>query len=143
MSLWEKEQSEQTLHTREPKSLGDRFSRYARLAGLFVLATAAVWLFPRQGLFCSLSPGADSLTVPGIVKAAPRGLPLPQATVYSDRDLAVTDDGGSFRIAARRGSFLTVEAPGFEPAQCMVRNDAPLILLLFPEKVPPSEGAAQ
>ena len=112
--------------------------RYARLGGIIAILGIGLWTFPRHYLLCALSPRAEIITVTGVVKAAPHGKPIPRATVYSDRDLAIADENGVFRLAALKGACLTVEASGYEQGQSVVGNEAPVFFLLFPEKGQPA-----
>jgi hypothetical protein len=135
--MWEKERSEQTQRTQPARVPADQLVRWLRLAGLALLAALAVWAFPRRHLVAPLDPRAQAVPVSGLVRGAPSGLPLPAATVVSDRELAVTDEKGFFRLSARRGSRLVIDAPGYQTAQMTVAGEAPVIVLLFPEKPPP------
>jgi hypothetical protein len=136
--MWEKEPSRQTLDARDPTQWGERVFRYARLGGILAIVGIGLWAFPRHYLLCALSPRPEILTVTGVVKAAPHGKPIPRATVYSDRDLAIADDNGVFRLTALKGAALTVDASGYEQGQSMVSNEAPVFFLLFPEKGHPA-----
>ena len=138
--MWEKEAAEQTVNEDSTGRLGHRMAHLARVMALIFLLTLAVWVLPHMdGIFCSLSPDANLVNVSGVVRAAPHGIPLPQATVYSDRDLAVTEQNGIFRVKSGKGTVLRIEAPGFQPTQLRVKDHTPLIVLLFPDKDEPTE----
>ena len=131
----EKESAGQTVRAEAQGRVAERLCHAARIVCLLFILTLALWVLPRlDGVFCSLSPQAQILSVRGVVRAAPEAAPLAHATVYSDRDLHVTGPDGAFRIESRRNAQLTVEAPGYQTAQLCVKDETPLILLLFPEE---------
>jgi hypothetical protein len=133
----ENEPSEHHTRTdRPPEGGGDRLYVVVRLVGLGFLLTLAVWALPPRYILYPLASEAVTVPVSGVVKAAPHGAPVARATVTSDRDLAVTDEHGVFRLSSGKGAWLTIEATGFQTAQLKVRNEAPLVLLLFPESTP-------
>ncbi len=136
--MQEKEPSEQTLSESLVKSLTQRLSALSKLIALLFLCIMAIWVLPHHYILQPLSPGANLVTVSGVVKAAPHSTPLSGAVVYSDRELVITDKNGAFRIESQRGFSIHVEAPGYQPLQSKVKDATPLILLLFPEPVPGS-----
>ena len=137
--MWEKEPFERTLSDRPSRGFREKFPPFARTVSLLFLLTLSVWFFPSRYLFTSLAPNAHIVTVSGLVRRAPEGTPLPHAVVYSDRELAVTDESGVFELKAREGTKLRFEAEGFEPTSVTVKRKEPIVVLLFPEK--PAPGA--
>jgi len=139
--MWEKEPFERTLSDRPSRGFKEKFPPFARTVSLLFLLTLSVWFFPSRYLFTPLAPNVHIVTVSGLVRRAPEGTPLPQAVVYSDRELALTDERGLFELKARMGTKLRFEAEGFEPTSVTVKRKEPIIVLLFPEKPAPKNPA--
>lgn len=106
----------------------------AALAALCILGALG---FPgRGGILAPLRADSTVLTLTGMVKAAPRDAPLAGATVYSDKELCLTDERGFFRLGSGKGAEVRIEAPGYEPLRLRPTSEQPLIILLFPVQQP-------
>lgn len=98
-----------------------------------VFITAVVWILPAQtGFFTTLAPQETTITISGLVKAGPENTPLPNATVYSDRELVMTDTNGLFKLAASCNADIRIEAAGYKSAEVTIKDRTPLMFLLSP-----------